>query len=583
MEEEKSCLSQKTNGAAHLYSDSNYAHFSRITEHNKHLFPDFAKASPQKFILHPGDVLFIPSKWWHWVKSFGSRSISINFWFDRIPPSTLNILSESKATDPRVFKDAVKEWPALTKWTNEYLSEVSEKCVPGGVWIWRDSFSLKERISMSEFIEQYASNKDEFAYLITLKDYEHKDSPSNTRLLDALDTDIWFPRIPDTNPRNSNDDSTEDVESNRDIQYGHNFWMNFGGIDTGLHYDDQHGFLCVVDGTKEVTLYPPTDSIYLYPYPNDRIELSKADQRRFMCNLYKDLGPVEPCRLNSVEMLEITLETAPALAEYTKKMQAVFGPGNIVYGIKNDNGIIRWEYYFYGIDRLCSTYQNRNKLFKTRAYNSHMTMDRILKFHTDLYASDPEKKRENDKILSAARRINRAGLTVFSLDFDEETALSGKLEKLNLYYTMVDEIEVPFVLKEDTFTFDGETLIKSIQYIARYDQVFTDTDSFTEKFRKVGLTDGDIFTLFRFCSGSPYKCKTVSLVNKREEMGIYFFGISPDAFLKFLLEYKYPPRLVEMVASNYDDLKSMELEVGFHFLKGIGMPLPTRTAFYGLF
>lgn len=48
--------------------------------------------------------------------------------------------------------------------------------------------------------------------------------------------------------------------------YEFNYWLNNCNIDTGLHVDDKHGYLCVYKGYKIVTLYPPSDTKYLYPH-----------------------------------------------------------------------------------------------------------------------------------------------------------------------------------------------------------------------------------------------------------------------------------------------------------------------------
>lgn len=42
--------------------------------------PDFSEAPFVEAILGPGDMLFIPKKWWHYVRSL-TTSISVNFWF----------------------------------------------------------------------------------------------------------------------------------------------------------------------------------------------------------------------------------------------------------------------------------------------------------------------------------------------------------------------------------------------------------------------------------------------------------------------------------------------------------------------
>ncbi|MBV9787980.1 MAG: cupin-like domain-containing protein [Chloroflexi bacterium] len=43
-------------------------------------FPDFASAQPIAGIVGPGDLLYLPSRWWHHVRSLDD-SISVNFWW----------------------------------------------------------------------------------------------------------------------------------------------------------------------------------------------------------------------------------------------------------------------------------------------------------------------------------------------------------------------------------------------------------------------------------------------------------------------------------------------------------------------
>lgn len=42
--------------------------------------PEFAAAKFTHAVLQPGDMLFIPARYWHYVRSL-STSISVNFWF----------------------------------------------------------------------------------------------------------------------------------------------------------------------------------------------------------------------------------------------------------------------------------------------------------------------------------------------------------------------------------------------------------------------------------------------------------------------------------------------------------------------
>lgn len=574
---DKSCLSQNNNGAGHLYADSKYAHFSQITETNKSRFPLFQKASPIIFTLEAGDCLFIPAKWWHWVKSYGDRCLSINYWFsESTENSSANSTENSK--QPQLHKNLVKDWPAVSKWTNDYLTETCNRVTPDGLWVWTSGFAYKQRITMPEFIQKYyrAGGDKEFAYLITLKDYEHKDSPSNGRLLDALVDDFTFPF------------------QDRYQEYGCNFWMNFGGIDTGLHFDDQDGLLCVVAGTKQVTLYAPSDTPYLAPYPEQAILLAPTN-RKFMYNLYLDLGEFNPpISITSSKILELTLRKAPNLANYVAKLQTKFGTGNIMYGIKNNNGHIKWEFYFYGVDRFSQTYQDKVLLFEIPEYNSSLCLDDYLEFHQqELCPNEPSLD---------ISKIDRNGLILYSVDFDEESAMTGKLEKLNLYYAIADRIETPFILHEHTFflnnqstsnnkTTTSETVssatttsqINSIQYIGLFSACFASLESLFTICLSIGITVNDIHNLVKFCNYSNYRCKTVNIVNKRTEVGIYFFGISYQSFVDFLREYRYPPEVLSLCSENPDSISKLELEVGFHLPKGASNGLPSRTAFYGLF
>lgn len=44
-------------------------------------FPDFKKAVMYKCLLGPGEMLYIPEKWWHHVTAL-SKSFSVSFWWE---------------------------------------------------------------------------------------------------------------------------------------------------------------------------------------------------------------------------------------------------------------------------------------------------------------------------------------------------------------------------------------------------------------------------------------------------------------------------------------------------------------------
>nr|XP_033800525.1 HSPB1-associated protein 1 isoform X2 [Geotrypetes seraphini] len=58
--------------------------FSKINVVNPDLkcFPQFRKAQAHVVTLHPGQVLFVPSHWWHYVESIDPITVSINSWIE---------------------------------------------------------------------------------------------------------------------------------------------------------------------------------------------------------------------------------------------------------------------------------------------------------------------------------------------------------------------------------------------------------------------------------------------------------------------------------------------------------------------
>jgi len=64
------------------YQIKTRGHFSQVNIDNwdKVRFPDFPINESIVCEVHAGDMLFIPSHWWHQIYSTG-RNIALNFWF----------------------------------------------------------------------------------------------------------------------------------------------------------------------------------------------------------------------------------------------------------------------------------------------------------------------------------------------------------------------------------------------------------------------------------------------------------------------------------------------------------------------
>jgi len=68
------------NGHANFAGDMGTVAANYGTEKTRHMWQEFKKAEYVEGILEPGDGLFIPVGWWHYVRSL-DVSFSVSFWW----------------------------------------------------------------------------------------------------------------------------------------------------------------------------------------------------------------------------------------------------------------------------------------------------------------------------------------------------------------------------------------------------------------------------------------------------------------------------------------------------------------------
>lgn len=225
-------ISNTENKKRHANKDSKYAHYSKITRRFPSLlkYPKYYLSSPINFIVHENECLFIPKGWWHWVVSFANNneySFSINYW-----------INKSNIKTPFITKNVYKSKINISN----ILSNVFQK---HKFRVWCDPENIKNKtISFNTFINNPYYKT---CYLISLQHF--KLSNVNEEIRKKLSAKILTPSF---------------IKKSNIFEF--NYWLNNGNIDTGLHVDDKSGYLCVHKGYKIITLYPPTDTKYLYPH-----------------------------------------------------------------------------------------------------------------------------------------------------------------------------------------------------------------------------------------------------------------------------------------------------------------------------
>lgn len=151
---------------------------------------------------------------------------------------------------PVIVKGACRHWTAM-KWTREYLCSKVLKpvtvaitpdghgdCVVEGKFV----LPFEQQMTLQRFF-QVLSNKDRVHYIQKQCSSLDMEFPE---LMDDVETISWaqeaFDQIPDAT----------------------NIWIGDKRAVSSMHKDPYENIFCVVAGTKEFTLVPPTDTCYLY-------------------------------------------------------------------------------------------------------------------------------------------------------------------------------------------------------------------------------------------------------------------------------------------------------------------------------
>ncbi|KAG7178031.1 Bifunctional peptidase and (3S)-lysyl hydroxylase Jmjd7-like [Homarus americanus] len=173
-------------------------------------------------------------------------------------PSPLELYREWIAPNkPVIFRGAVKKWPAIGKWSYDYLrkqignKEVSVAVTPNG---YADApcdgyFVMPEERSMmfANFLDIMEDPKNQPGVFYVQKQNSNFTEEFSEILCDASPDIPWF---------------SEALGKDPDAV---NFWMGDQRAVTSMHKDHYENIYCVVSGYKDFILLPPTDSAWV-PY-----------------------------------------------------------------------------------------------------------------------------------------------------------------------------------------------------------------------------------------------------------------------------------------------------------------------------
>ena len=156
--------------------------------------------------------MIIPKKWWHWVFSY-NNTLAINYWND----SESELFNNPKIINKFIDLLDLKKNERI----NKYLFNFN--VLNGDT----DILSNKN-------IKSLLNSKNNNEYLLTLDAFTY-----NREIKSFLAELIKHPKL----------------IKDHDLDKNYNFWYSPNIMDTGLHYDDENGILCVLSGKKTVYLY----------------------------------------------------------------------------------------------------------------------------------------------------------------------------------------------------------------------------------------------------------------------------------------------------------------------------------------
>jgi hypothetical protein len=490
----------KYNEKQHNTNDISYGHYSSIGINNIILYPSLILTSPIYITLKENESLIIPKYWWHWVTS-NNQTIGINFWVkkDFIDYKKPEKISTSFQNN-NLINDILFNY-------NEPV-EVFYKSENG------------EGILIKKKINDLDLSIDNYLYTVPyLLSNKHKHV--NTELHSKFEKFINIP----------------DFAKNNDYEY--NIWYSTGTHETGLHYDDNDNLLSVIKGTKNIILYPPSDSKYLKPYSLVP-EWANTKAIKFEYNLFKNLGELNNSLPSSRLLYEIiNIINNKKMLQIITSITKHIGFNKLVYGCKMENDIFRCELYIYhnSYTKDLKTYQ----IYKNPIFEQYLNDNKNIVISSfDLYNTDD----------------------VFG-------------DEIHFYHNTNIENKFPY--------YGYGTKINSKQEILKESEYFLDNSIDTKKnleniIKNLNFDNYNLELLTELIN--LYNSKELSIHNKyNNNYYIQYLDITFLDFINFLKKNNYPSNFINHILDNSDKYCDLKQDITIVFDKNGKV---VRTAFYGL-
>ncbi len=232
-------------------------------------------------------------------------------------------------------------------------------------------------------------------------------------------------------------------------------------------------------------------------------------------------------RLRISNLLYKSLEKTPLytpINELIKDLRNKIGLNQTVWGIKNINGKVELELYFY-----------------RHLQHSIMEFDAILDILSKYFLVERLTFDEN------------LPFTMFSFDIAENM----KIENANIYFSKYYE--------ESFHSWSYKLSAKKIEFENHY-EVYTQPNYYQipEKILSSPFVNSET-TISEILLPQLMNCSLIFLATKRNRNGIYYQGISINQFIIFLRKFQYPKELIKFVELYRNQLNYILFDIGFDY------------------
>jgi hypothetical protein len=376
------------------------------------------------------------------------------------------------------------------------------------VYVWN---SGQTNVAFPRLFSDFYNSGLDNRYVMTLSNYEIGDK--NEIIKNKLAKHVTFPT-----------DARLQLQRENLHDYDYNFWISSNKHDTGLHYDDEDGILTVISGEKEIILFPPSDSKYLYPYVNDYAWKSVNSAENIRYNSFSFFGKVPG--VSSGELLYATCNNDKRVLSTISKIYVGREQTRLVWGFKKANNRVdgteyRWELYNYTL------YTPSIRITSWDIYQNTYSIGDEEHYYYKLDDGTP-----------------------VSLPFWGY----GKYKKNNTIY---DESKI-FVIDE-------------------YKRFYHNYDSYMTK-----LGYAEIKDRFKEIILNAYPCYEMCIFNKNpKQIFVMYLGISNSNFLEFLVKNAYPTYIIDFVKWQVDN-NNYNINNEIASVYDIATQMPVRSGFYGI-